>query len=118
MKPLHMKIQQGFALIEALVAMLILSFGMLAIAGFQTALSLNSDVAKQRTEATRLAQPKLEERRAFEDLAAYSTNMASGSDDIPSGGGFSRSWAVTGATGPDSGRQIVVTVNWTDRAGN
>ena len=45
---------RGFTLLEALIALLVLSFGMLAIAGFQTTLSRNSDLAKQRTEALRL----------------------------------------------------------------
>lgn len=118
MKPLGKKIHHGFVLLEALVAMLILSFGMLAVAGFQTTLSLNSDVAKQRTEATRLAQQKLEERRTFENLTIYASNMAGGNDAITTNASFTRSWAVTSATGADSGRSIVVTVAWTDRAGS
>lgn len=118
MTPLHQKTNRGFVLLEALVAMLVLSFGILAIVGFQSTLSLNSDVAKQRTEATRLAQQKLEEGRTFEDLAAYTANMTSGSDTITTNATFARSWAVTSAAGSDTGRQLAVTVTWTDRAGN
>ena len=120
MKPLGKKIHQGFVLLEALVAMLVLSFGMLAVAGFQTTLSLNSDVAKQRTEATRLAQQKMENLRTFENLTIYASNMAGGNDVIATNtnASFARSWAVTSATGTDSGRSIAVTVGWTDRAGS
>src|SRR5438093_2529904 len=51
-----MKPMAGFTLIEALIGLLVLAFGMLAIAAFQTSLTRSGDVSKQRTEATRLAQ--------------------------------------------------------------
>ena len=50
----------GFALIEAMVAMLVMAFGMLSLVGMQSMLSRNADTAKQRTEAQRLAEEKLE----------------------------------------------------------
>ncbi|MDQ3060284.1 MAG: InlB B-repeat-containing protein [Pseudomonadota bacterium] len=118
MKPLGKKIHHGFVLLEALVAMLVLSFGMLAVAGFQTTLSLNSDVAKQRTEATRLAQQKLEELRTFENMTVYASKMVSGNDAITTNASFARSWTVTSAAAVDSGRSIAVTAAWTDRAGD
>ncbi len=57
--------QHGFALIEALIAFLVVAFGMLAIASFQYTLSRSSDVAKQRTEATRIAQREMDRLRSF-----------------------------------------------------
>ena len=124
MKTQYQTMQRGFALLEALVSMLVLSFGMLAVAGFQTTLSLNSDVAKQRTEATRLAQQKMEQLRAFDSLSAYSTNMVSSSSSSPvtqetitTNTSFIRSWGITSANTIDTGRSVVVTVAWTDRAG-
>ena len=62
---------RGFTLIEALIALLVLSFGMLAIAGFQVTLTRNSDLAKQRTEATRLAQQKVESLRSYGQVDTY-----------------------------------------------
>ncbi|NJK42622.1 MAG: hypothetical protein HC937_02765 [Aquincola sp.] len=50
MNTLHTRRQSGFALLEALVAMLVMAFGMLAIASFQMNLSRSSDLAKQRAE--------------------------------------------------------------------
>ena len=124
MKTQYQTMQRGFALLEALVSMLVLSFGMLAVAGFQTTLSLNSDVAKQRTEATRLAQQKMEQLRAFDSLTAYGTNMVSSSSSSPvtqetitTNTSFIRSWGITSANTIDTGRSVVVTVAWTDRAG-
>lgn len=125
MKAQIRRTQQGFTLIEALVALLVMSFGMLAVAGFQTNLSLSSDVAKQRTEATRLAQEKIEELRTFDNLTSYASNMVSstsGTEETISSNttntSYLRRWSVTTAATPDTGRSIFVTVGWTDRAGN
>ncbi|PIY28990.1 MAG: hypothetical protein CO105_12755 [Comamonadaceae bacterium CG_4_9_14_3_um_filter_60_33] len=124
MKIFIRKSQHGFALIEALVALLVMSFGMLAVAGFQINLSLNSDVAKQRTEATRLAQQKMEQLRTFDNLTTYANIMVSSTsateETITSSTSntiFTRSWQMTTANTPDMGRSIYVTVAWTDRSG-
>lgn len=125
MKAQIRRTQKGFTLIEALVALLVMSFGMLAVAGFQINLSLSSDVAKQRTEATRLAQEKMEELRTFDNLTSYASNMVSstsGTEDTitssTSNTSYLRRWAITTAATPDTGRSVFVTVAWTDRAGN
>ncbi|MBU6258555.1 MAG: hypothetical protein KGL18_13395 [Burkholderiales bacterium] len=56
-------------MIEALVAMAIMAFGMLAIVGVQSTLRLNNDTARQRSEAVRLAQQAIEDDRSFVDVA-------------------------------------------------
>lgn len=56
---------KGFALIEALVAALVVAFGMMAIGAFQYTLSRSSDIAKQRSEATRIAQREIDRLRSF-----------------------------------------------------
>ncbi len=122
------KSQRGFSLIEALVALLVMSFGMLAVAGFQINLSLNSDVAKQRTEATRLTQQKIEQLRTFDRLVtnsadpdnSYIDSMVSSTETISSNATntvFTRSWVISTAATPDTGRSIQVTVAWTNRSG-
>jgi len=126
MKIRNTKRQQGFTVIEALVALLVVSLGMLGIVGFQLTLSLNSDVAKQRTEATRLAQEKIEQLRYFNSLTLYASSLASGSENISattagSNTSFTRTWnvsTISGASTPETGRNILVTVTWTDRANN
>ena len=62
--------QRGITLLEALIALLVLAFGLLTFAALQARLRINSDIAKQRTEAVRIAQEDLENFRAFGTLAA------------------------------------------------
>jgi Prokaryotic N-terminal methylation motif len=60
--------ERGVSLIEALVALTVMSFGMLAVVGVQGTLRMNSDVAKQRSEGVRIAQETMESWRGFAQL--------------------------------------------------
>ena len=51
--------QRGVTLIEALVALMVMAFGMVALVGLMSNLRRSTDVAKQRSEAMRLAQAEL-----------------------------------------------------------
>ncbi len=62
---------RGVSLVEALVALAVMAFGTLAVLGVQTSLRLNADIAKQRSEAVRIAQETLEAARSFERIAGY-----------------------------------------------
>lgn len=61
--------QGGVSLIEAVVAMAIMGFGMLGVLGMQSSLRSNSDISKQRSEAVRIAQQTIERHRAFSVIA-------------------------------------------------
>lgn len=119
---------RGFALLDALVAFAVIAFGMLALVSMQSTLSRSADVAKQRTEAMRLAQDKIEELRSYTGISSGAinwNNLANGSDTISSytvagvtqntNTSFTRTWTLGGAVG-DSQRPLNVTVAWTDRA--
>lgn len=125
----HKRRNSGFSTIEALVAMLILSFGMLALVSMQNTFSLTADAAKQRSEATRLAQQKLDELRAYEQVAAGSGKFSFNANVISSTSAtqetltpdsnttFLRSWIVTpNSTGMY--KSVNVSVAWTDRQGD
>ena len=98
-------LQQGAILLEALIAVLIFSFGLLALAGLQTVMIKNTDDAKYRAEATFIAQQKLGEiwtnAQNFGSLADYIVNEPVA--QLPNG---SRTVAVS----PE--RVVTVTVNW------
>ena len=61
---------RGVSLIEALVALAVMAIGLLGVAGMQTTLRSTADLSKQRSEAVRLAQEKLEDLRSFGTLVA------------------------------------------------
>lgn len=121
--------ERGFTLIEAMIALLIIAFGLLALAGMQVMLSRNADVAKQRTEAMRLAQERMEVMRsytgiasdptvplAWQDMETVSNDPANPIASTYSNTVFSRSWIVEGLP-QDALRPVSVTVAWVDRAG-
>lgn len=121
--------ERGFTLIEAMIALVIIAFGLLALAGMQIMLSRNADVAKQRTEAMRLAQEQMEVMRsytaivsdpavplAWQDLGTVASHPTTLIPSTYSNTLFSRSWLV-GGTPADAMRPVSVTVAWVDRAG-
>lgn len=120
-KPLHRR-QRGFSMLEALVAMLVMAFGLLAVAAFQITLSRNSDVAKQRTEATRLAQEKLEALRTYGTVAAYGSQIIGSTsatqETVTTNATYTRTWGAAAVNTEDTGRSVQVSVAWTDRAGD
>ena len=67
---LQQKSVRGVSLIEALVALAVMAFGMLSLVGVQATMRLNSDLSKQRTEATRIATEDLEGLRRFTSVPA------------------------------------------------
>ena len=124
--------QRGISLIEAVVALAVMAFGMLAYAGLQNSLRFNGDVAKQRSEAVRIAQEQVEQWRAFsviettEDRTAYNDLRNPTEDDpIPPIEGDNATYTLTrtvvdAASDPSAPRMktLVVEVEWVDRNGD
>lgn len=61
----------GFSMIEVLIALVLFSFGMLALAAFQTRVVHASADAKARTAAIGFAQQRIEQMRGFTDAEGY-----------------------------------------------
>jgi prepilin-type N-terminal cleavage/methylation domain-containing protein len=114
--------QRGVSLIEALVALAVMAIGMLAIVGVQATLRTNSDVAKQRTEALRLAQREVEKWRSFVVLGPGATGTI-GYEDITSdtftengvNATFSVTRTVADLPASSPGKSLKVSVDWNDR---
>ena len=120
----------GVSLIEALVAMAVMAFGMLAVIGVQTTFRINADVAKQRSEATRIAEEEIERLRAFKQIDAVVPPVpgAFGWDEVVAqlgsqlnltGGNATFTLNRRVADIPGSAQKaVMVEVTWTDRLGN
>lgn len=118
--------RRGVALVEALVALAVMALGMLAVVGVQGVLRGNSDVAKQRSEAVRLAQEAIETWRGFAVLEADAstayldyTDIGNASAETIAGlnASYSRARTVTDLLAPQRGKMLRVDVSWVDRAG-
>jgi type IV pilus modification protein PilV len=113
--------QAGITLIEALIALLVMAFGMLALSGMQLSLSRNADVAKQRSEALRLAQRHMDKLRSFTAISTGTINwngLASVAVDTQSSSNTTYTPEVSfGGATTDAMRPVTVKMSWPDRAG-
>lgn len=119
----YKRYQAGFSLTEALIAFVVVTGGLLAVASFQAGLFSNSAYNKARTEALSLAQEKIEEFKhyTYSDEDNYIDDNADGVMDVdgnyqeaPVTGNnaeFTRSWNLS--TNAD-GKRINVRVSWVD----
>ena len=126
-KALPLRAERGTTLLEALIAFLVLSIGILTVGRVQSHLRLGSDIARQRSEAVRLGQEELESLRGFAVAAASSgmhsyAEIASAAATIDAAGGYATHTSyrlqrdVESSADGDS-KAMAVTVTWADRSG-
>jgi len=100
---------KGFTLVEVLVALVILSVALLALAGLMVRTTRNNSFGGHMTEAATFAQDKLEELKAVSWVA-----IVPGSDRKMGNNGidYDRSWnvAVNGNL-----KTVNMTINWSDQ---
>jgi Tfp pilus assembly protein PilV len=113
--------QRGAGLLEALIAFLVLSMGMVGMVRLQSHLRLDADIARQSAEAVRLAQQDIEGLRAYSDPSAYAgIATAVQRFDLASGFVSNTSFELTRriVEVPGSGYKAAsLTVTWPDRTG-
>ena len=105
---------KGFSLVEVLIALLILSISLLALAGLMMTTTRNSSFGGHMTEASTFAQDKLEQLRVSPWAGIASGNdTALGSTGIT----YTRTWTVT-PNGDGNQRWVTITLSWTDPTKN
>ena len=125
-----MKKQKGFSLLEIMITLLIISFGLLGIAGIIINSLKNNQSSYSRTQASMLANDIIDRMRANRTTAEtlpYPYNLAM--TDAPSGSGvvfddldqWRKSLAAampsgsgTGSVNIDVNKKVTVIVQWDD----
>ncbi|HLB55090.1 MAG TPA: prepilin-type N-terminal cleavage/methylation domain-containing protein [Gemmatimonadales bacterium] len=100
--------RSGFTLVEVVMAIVILSFGIVVLASTAAGISRMLDSGQGKTRAAALAASRVELLRnvaAGTTPPCGSSALASGSAVAP--GGFSEEWTVSG-TGADRQIQVIV----------
>lgn len=95
--------QQGVVMIEAMIAILLFSIGVLALVGLQAAMVKNTTDSKFRADASYIAQQRIGAMWVDQNnLASYVENNTDISNLLPSGR----------RTTAQSGVEFTVTVTW------
>jgi prepilin-type N-terminal cleavage/methylation domain-containing protein len=113
-----MKTQEGFTLIEVLISMAILSFGMLAVASMQTVAIRVNSFSNRLTEGTTLVQDKIEELMGltFSDPNLSDTTpvgTCQAYTDAPSTKGYTVGWCVD-LNAAGTSKTVNVTASWSN----
>jgi prepilin-type N-terminal cleavage/methylation domain-containing protein len=105
---------RGFTLIEIVVAIVLLAFGVLASASLTATLMRSNRGVTNRTRAVETLRLKVE------DLQSQSyAQVANGNDTATIGGiTYNRAWTVTPDTPAANLKMITLNVTWGDRQGN
>ena len=123
--------ERGVSLIEALVALAVMAFGILGVVGVQLTLRNNADIAKQRAQAVRIAQEAIEDWRGFTTLTlplptghalAFEAIASAATTTVPtaSAGVANTTYTITRwveETTEPRGKAVRIQVAWTDRTG-
>ncbi len=105
----------GFTLIEILVALVILSIALLALAGLMVTTTRNNAAGGHLTEAATFAQDTLE-RLNVSPLTSIPVNIITTDNPLGSTGiSYTRSWTAVPAA-DNSHYTVTITVSWTDPA--
>jgi type IV pilus assembly protein PilV len=109
--------QQGFTMIEVLIALLVLMVGMAGILSLQLTSMKATGFSRHATEASSLIEDKVEDLRT---VPLTSPRFATGSDRVDargvadSTGLYNRTWTITPQTDTTI---ITVSVEWNERGG-
>ena len=122
------KRRAGVSLIEVIIALAILGFGMLGIAAAQISAYRFTDSSRERGLAHALAQQQIEIFQSMSTTALETIRSDAGYPNDPTNPidpdtadnatmAFNRSWTITPDTPEDDIYTIVVNVAWTGNAG-
>jgi len=114
--------QNGFTLLEILLAITIFAIGLLAVAAMQVSAIHGNKLGNEWTQATSLAQQQLEALKSGDiTTATYTAGVYNDANNPMTGTGanggiFNRSWTIAANT--TFSVRATVTVSWTQKGVN
>lgn len=119
--------QAGVSLLEALIALAVMAFGLLGVVGVQTTLRTNGDISRQRAEAVRIAEETIEHWRAFTALdtpsgpsphtTVYAQLLSAGPTTVAGNSTTYSVSQVVSTIAQPAIKSLQVDVTWPDRSG-
>jgi prepilin-type N-terminal cleavage/methylation domain-containing protein len=107
-----LKTENGFTIIEVLIAITVLTIGILAVSSMQVYAIRSNAFASHQTQGTTMALDRLEKLMS---LSYDDSDLAAGNHTDPSPPSeFSIAWDVEDNTPLDNAKRVKVTVRWTD----
>jgi type IV pilus assembly protein PilV len=108
--------QEGFTLLEVMISICILMAGLLAVGTMQVSAIYGNSLAGKTTQATSIAQDKMEELLNQQyTLTATHPDLLAGDHVGGAVSGYSTTWAVVDNTPVPNCKTITVTVTWRDK---
>ncbi len=118
MTELSKKKCRGFSLVELLIAIFILTIGLLALSGLQVTAIRGNLGSKDLTTAVLLTEKKMEQLKntAYSSLGTGTFNDSNNPlNNVGQAGGiFNRSWVIQNYSGSPYMKWITVTVSWSE----
>lgn len=114
--------QKGQSLVEVLITVLIIAVSVVALIRFQSYLSYDSSLVKQKSDASALAQQQLETLMDFQTISttpgytSYESISSGSSTSTINGTAYAVTWTVNSFTFPTY-KTLSVNVSWSDRYG-
>jgi type IV pilus assembly protein PilV len=104
---------KGFTLLEVMIALVILSIGLLGLASLQVMSIKGNSFGQQMTVASTLAQNQLEQ------LRRTSGTLVNGNDTVTDQNGitYTRTWQVTLNSPQPGATTVLITITWTGPIG-
>lgn len=110
--------KKGFSLVEFMIAIAILSIGLLSLVGLQSTAIRGNLTSKNMTSAILLAEKKMEEFKNTSFTSLNNGTFNDPSNPLTSTGGtggiFNRSWTISTYSGSTYMKQITINITWTE----